>query len=41
MKRDLTWGCFTFPRKMKFNLKKRGFIKVMKGDDFYERDSNT
>jgi len=41
MKMDLTWSCLTFPRQMKFNLRKRGFIGIVKEDDFYEGDSNT
>ena len=34
-------GFFTFHREMDFNLRKRDFIKVMKGNDFYEGNSNT
>lgn len=38
---EFNMGVFTFLRKMKFNLWKRGFIRVVKGGDFYEGDSNT
>ena len=38
---EFNMGLFTFHRKMEFNLRKRGFIRVMNGNDFYEGNYNT
>lgn len=38
---EFNMGFFTFHRQTNFTLRKRGFIRVMKGNDLYEGKSNT
>ena len=38
---EFNMGLFTFHMQMKFNLRKRVFIRVMKGNEFYDGNSNT
>ena len=38
---EFNMGLFTFHSQVDFNLRKRGFIMVMNGNEFYEGNSNT